>query len=433
MRWSYAQTNISGRVVGLDPALADSVNITLKDGSGEIIYSQVHLSQNSTFHLSSGETGGLLLEVTCPGFYSAQAALLTIGSTSDTVEIHLSPTARHQHDSRVTFHDSTSIEARFALLHMKSRFQMSVRYAEERAEFLETHGDINGFKVDWRDDANSIAEEIQGEKEPILRQELVMQYYQISVASPESTSKDSATKWIWEIPPDSPVWCYHSNLYGMLALGHMDTYPAFLDRMITASQGRQFRARLLSDRARWALATGDTATFLQTMDVLTTGYSDTKWATEASRLVHPFLHPGDRVPTFNLLSIDDTLESISSAKMVGKVYLIDFWGTWCTPCIKQMPYLHKAYERFKRKGFTIISIAFDSDIDRVMRFRRKKWHMPWLNAFIGKDYHSSTISTFGVRHFPYPILVDSRGTIVALGETLWGEQLEKALENYFHD
>jgi alkyl hydroperoxide reductase subunit AhpC len=97
-----------------------------------------------------------------------------------------------------------------------------------------------------------------------------------------------------------------------------------------------------------------------------------------------------------------------------------------------MPYLQKAYERFKKKGFTIVSIAFDSDIDRVMRFRRKKWHMPWLNAFVANDYHNSTISAFGVLHFPYPILVDSKGTIVALDETLWGEQLEQILEKYFH-
>jgi thiol-disulfide isomerase/thioredoxin len=428
---SYSQTTIVGRLVGVDPAIADSVTIALKDGTGEAMYTQAHLSGGNTFNLSSGETGGLLLDVTCPGCYSAQAALLTMGSTSDTMEIHLSPLSRHQQESRITFHDSTSLVARFALLHMKSRYRMYVRYAGERYRFLETHGDIKGFTVDWKDDAGWIADEIQQEKEPVLRQELIMQYLQIGVVSPQSTSKDSSKIWIQEIPTDSPAWCFHSNLYVLEGFEHYNDWSSYVDELIARNPSRQFRAMLLADRARLALGSGDTATFAQALTVLTSDYSDTKWAAETRLLDRPIHRIGETVPSFNLRSIDDTATYISSAKLRGNVYLIDFWGTWCNPCIEQMPYLHKAYERFKEKGFTIVSIAFDPDVDNVVRFRSKKWRMPWLNAFVGNDYHNSTVSAFGVLHFPYPILVDSKGTIVALDEALWGERLEQTLEKYF--
>jgi thiol-disulfide isomerase/thioredoxin len=413
----------------LDPAIADSVNIALKDGTGETIYSQVYLSRSNTFNLSSRETGGLLLDITCPGFNPAQAAILTIGSTSDTVEVQLSPVSKRHEESRITFHDSTTLVAKFALLHMNSRYRLTVRYANERNRFLETGGDLESFKVDWTDDAKWTTNALQQEKEPILHQELIMQYLEMYVLSPQGTSKDSIKKWIPEIPPESPAWCFHSNLYTLAFSYHLNDWSSYVNEMIARNPGRNFRAMLLADRARLALAYRDTTTFMQTLAVLTSDFSGTKWATETYRLIHPILRTGDTVPLFNLRSLDDTLAYISSTKMLGKVYLIDFWGTWCGPCMGEMPYLHKAYERFKGKGFTIVSIALD-EVAYVERFRKNKWHMPWLNACVGNDRQNATILAFGVPHYPFPILVDSKGVIVALEDELRGDRLEQTLEKY---
>jgi thiol-disulfide isomerase/thioredoxin len=413
----------------LNPAIADSVIIALKDGTGEVIYSQAHLSGCNTFNLSSQEKGGLLLDVACPGFNPAQAAILTIESTSDTVEVQLSPLSKRHEESRITFLDSTSLVARFALLHMKSRYRLNVRYANERNRFLETGGDMESFKFDWTDDARLTTNRLQQEKGPILRQELIIQYLEMYALSPQGTSKDSLKKWIPEIPPESPAWCFHSNLYTLAYSFHLNNWSSYVDEMIARNPGRNFRAMLLADRARLALAYGDTTTFMQTLTVLTSDFSDTKWAAATYRLIHPILRTGNTVPLFNLRSLDDTLGYISSTKMIGKVYLIDFWGTWCGPCIGEMPYLQKAYERFKGKGFTIVSIALD-EVANVERFRKNKWHMPWLNACVGNDRHNATILAFGVPHYPFPILVDSRGIIVALEDELRGDRLEHTLEKY---
>ena len=426
---SHSQTTIIGRLVGVDPTVADSVNIALKDGTGETIYSQTHLSRSNTFSLSSRETGGLLLDITCPGFNPAQAAILTIGSTSDTVEVQLSPVSKRHEESRITFLDSTSLVAKFARLHMKSRYRLNVRYANERNRFLETGGDMDSFKADWTDDARLITNGLLQEMEPILRQELIMQYLEMYALSPQGTSNDSIKKWIPEIPPESPAWCFHLNLYSLAYYYHLNDWSSYVDEMIAKNPGRNFRAMLLADRAQLALAYRDTTTFMQTLTVLTSDYSDTKWAARTYRLIHPILRTGDTVPLFNLRSIDDTLAYISSKQMLGKVYLIDFWGTWCGPCIGEMPYLHKAYERSKGKGFTIVSIALD-EVANVERFRKNKWHMPWLNACVGNDRQNATILAFGVPHYPFPILVDSKGIIVALEDELRGDRLEHTLEKF---
>ena len=426
---SLSQTMIVGRVVGVNPAIADSVNIALKDGTGETVYSQAHLSRSTTFSVSSRETGGLLLDITCPGFNPAQAAILTIGSTSDSVAVQLSPLSRLREESRITFHDSTSLVARFALLQMKSRYRMNVRYANERNRFLEAGGEMESFKVDWTDDAGWISNALQHEKEPILRQELIMQYIEISVLSPQSTSKDSLKKWVPEIPPESPAWCYHLNLYFVTSSVRPEEWSSYLDDLVARNLNRNLRARAHSDRARYALATGDTAAYMHALNTLTSDYSDTRWAAVTGMLIHPKLKIGDPVPLFNLRSIDDTLTYISSAKLRGNVYMIDFWGTWCGPCVEEMPYLHKAYERFKMKGFAIVSIALDEP-KNVERFRRNKWRMPWFNACVGYDRQNLTISDFGVPHYPYPILVDSSGIIVTLEDGLRGNRLERTVEKY---
>jgi len=56
--------------------------------------------------------------------------------------------------------------------------------------------------------------------------------------------------------------------------------------------------------------------------------------------------------------------------------MIDFWVTWCGPCKAEMPVLHKVYEKFKDKGFEILSISFDQTADAIDKYRKGEWKMP---------------------------------------------------------
>ena len=68
--------------------------------------------------------------------------------------------------------------------------------------------------------------------------------------------------------------------------------------------------------------------------------------------------------------------------MIGKVFLLDFWATWCIPCVAEIPNFQKVYKNFKDKGFEIISVSFDSNLGIINQFRKKKYSMPWFNTIV---------------------------------------------------
>jgi len=108
--------------------------------------------------------------------------------------------------------------------------------------------------------------------------------------------------------------------------------------------------------------------------------------------------------------------------------LLDFWATWCGPCIGEMENLHKAYEKYKSKKFEILSLSLDQKPDDVVKFRKDTWKMPWLHAFVTDD--QDLTNAFEVVAIPRPLLLDGSGKIVAMEGDLRGSQLDATLAKY---
>ncbi len=68
---------------------------------------------------------------------------------------------------------------------------------------------------------------------------------------------------------------------------------------------------------------------------------------------------GNQLPHFELNPLNSNHEIVTRKSLAGKYLLIDFWATWCSPCLKEMPYLKEAYVRFQSKNLEIVSISFD--------------------------------------------------------------------------
>jgi thiol-disulfide isomerase/thioredoxin len=144
----------------------------------------------------------------------------------------------------------------------------------------------------------------------------------------------------------------------------------------------------------------------------------------ASRIV-----VGAELPDFVLTSLENSEISYSRQTLAGKVYLIDFWATWCLPCVAELPNLHRAYEDYGEQGFEILSVAMGDRRDDIARLRETEWPMPWLHAFEPLDSDAAELfELFGV---PMAILVDSSHTIVGLDEDVRGEQLHATLADLF--
>ncbi len=140
------------------------------------------------------------------------------------------------------------------------------------------------------------------------------------------------------------------------------------------------------------------------------------------------LRAGAIFPTFRMAAIGGGPELTNEVFTRSKYTLVDFWGVWCPPCVFEMPVLHKAHDRFKDRGFTILSLSTDPAIATVEKFRQDKRKMPWINGWMGPQGNDSpAITTLGVMEFPLAVLVDSAGKIVAVTEGLRGGALEVTL------
>ena len=102
---------------------------------------------------------------------------------------------------------------------------------------------------------------------------------------------------------------------------------------------------------------------------------------------------------------------VDMEKLRGKVVLVDFWATWCGPCIAELPNVLKAYEKLHDKGFEIVGISFDQDKARLEAMLKDKG-MQWPQHFDGKGWKNEFGQRFGINSIPRMWLVDKKGMIV---------------------
>ncbi|MCH8534176.1 MAG: TlpA family protein disulfide reductase [Flavobacteriaceae bacterium] len=117
-----------------------------------------------------------------------------------------------------------------------------------------------------------------------------------------------------------------------------------------------------------------------------------------------------------------TQEPLTTTNLTSDYTLLDFWATWCGPCIQEMPYLDSLYQKTTRKEFEIIGLVGDSNEEDLIK-SLNKLNITWPHLFLSENH--PTLLDYAIKGYPTNYLIDANGKIVA--KNLRGEQLEEKI------
>jgi thiol-disulfide isomerase/thioredoxin len=112
-----------------------------------------------------------------------------------------------------------------------------------------------------------------------------------------------------------------------------------------------------------------------------------------------------------------------------KVVMLDFWATWCGPCVAEIPNIVNVYNQYHNNGFEIVGVSLDraNQKQTVIDFCNEH-NMPWEQIYDGGYWNAQIAKLFGVDSIPRAFLVDGdTGVIVGMGDSIRGEGLTNAL------
>lgn len=343
----------------------------------------------------------------------------------------------------VRFADSTSPAGRFGA-YSRELFERVDAYFERRARAAASGATVSEMRdiyenYDPAPDASMVDDALAKEPDPVLRDIILVTYFGAPIKTDPAVAADA----LEQIPPGSEAWLVQPSglSKGLSAAADRDRSRDYALAVLRrpapgADRGDGLRIEALAWLLEDALARASTDELEAYHAWLIGEYPGSGAAEKAAALYAPNrrIQPGQPIPDFAVRSMEDSSVTFSRADLAGRVVMLDFWATWCGPCITEMPYMHEAFEKYSDDGFTILSLSFDLAPEDVERFRSEgDWPMPWMHSFIERGQESEFAASMDVVNIPRAILIGRDGTILATNESLRGERLDETLTRVIKD
>lgn len=145
------------------------------------------------------------------------------------------------------------------------------------------------------------------------------------------------------------------------------------------------------------------------------------------------LDVGTAVPEFTLQNVDGEQISLYDLLDKNELVLVEFWASWCGPCIESIPALKDLYAGYREHGFEIVSISIDDDQETWIE-ASEEYELPWINLGEIQGWRGEVATAYGVTGIPKKYLVNREGQIVqkdastAKIEELLAETLDTATD-----
>ena len=133
--------------------------------------------------------------------------------------------------------------------------------------------------------------------------------------------------------------------------------------------------------------------------------------------------PGQSAPAFAMESLEG--KTIRLSDFQGKITLLDFWASWCSPCRKENPNMVKLYQQYHDQGLEMIGISLDNNRDRWEN-AVKKDNLTWKHVCDFQKWNCPLVEKYAVKGVPFTVLIDRQGKIIASG--LHGTELKRKIK-----